>query len=97
MNPIELATLETVLLSMVGAGTFLITVILVTRAWTKRATALSSREASQLLEGVDGLTNAIDDLRADVSEISDRLEFTERLLTRVAEGTKSGGQLPGDR
>jgi hypothetical protein len=96
MNPIELATLETVLLTMMGAGTFLMTVILVTRAWGKRGTALSSRDAAQLLEGVDTLTHAIEDLRTEVSEISDRLEFTERLLTRVAESTRAGGQLPGD-
>ena len=95
MNPIEIAALQDVLTSAIVAGTFIITSVLVLRAWTKRGTALREREAAQLLEAMDTLTHSIEELRNDVSEINDRMEFAERLLTRVAEGAPVGQrQLP---
>lgn len=96
MNPMEIAALETVMVSLVVAGTFLTTVVLVLKAWTRRG-SVGRREAADLLEAMDTLTHSIDEMRGEVSDISDRLEFAERLLTRVAESTQAGGQqLPGE-
>ena len=94
MNPIEIAALQEVVISGIVAGTFLVTAVLVLRAWTKRATVLRERDATLLLEGMDTLSHSIEELRHDVSELNDRIEFSERLLTRVAESTQTVERRP---
>ena len=98
MNPIEISALQEVITSFIVAGTFLVTAVLVLRAWTKRGTVIRERDAALIIEGMDTLTHGIEDLRHEVSEINDRIEFTERLLTRVAESTQAGERrLPDER
>ncbi len=98
MNPIEISALQEVITSFIVAGTFLVTAVLVLRAWTKRGTVIHERDAALIIEGMDTLTHSIEDLRHEVSEINDRIEFTERLLTRVAESTQAGERrLPDER
>ena len=98
MNPIEISALQEVITSFIVAGTFLVTAVLVLRAWTKRGTVIRERDAALIIEGMDTLTHSIEDLRHEVSEINDRIEFTERLLTRVAESTQAGERrLPDER
>lgn len=99
MNPIEIAALQDVITSAIVAGTFLITAVLVLRVWMKRGAAIREGDAAQIIEGIDTLTHSIEELRHEVSEINDRIEFTERLLTRVAEGGGQAGErrLPDER
>ncbi len=98
MNPLEISALQEVITSFIVAGTFLVTAVLVLRAWTKRGTVIRERDAALIIEGMDTLTHSIEDLRHEVSEINDRIEFTERLLTRVAESTQAGERrLPDER
>ena len=96
MNPIEISALQEVITSFIVAGTFLVTAVLVLKAWTRRGTVIRERDAAHIIEGIDTLTHSIEDLRNEVSEINDRIEFSERLLTRVAESTQVGERRPPD-
>ena len=80
--------IQTLLFMVTGFGG----VALVLRAWFKGRGKIADSQAKHLLESVESLHEAVDDLReqqgsmhqlnARVGEISDRVEFAERMLSK---------------
>jgi len=96
MSPFEVAALQEVLVSLIVAGTVIIGGVLFLKYRAQRAAALSESQVSRLVESTEALVGSVEDMRQELSEVHDRLEFTERLLARVVE---QGGpdQLPPGR
>jgi len=93
MDPIAIGALNEIVTTIVVSFTILIGLGLGLRAWTKRAAALRAGDAARLLEGVETMQRTLEDMRQDVADMNDRLDFTERLLTQVVD--QSGRRLPG--
>jgi len=52
--------------------------------------AVGKGGSTGLAESVNSLRESVEGMRDELGDLSDRLEFTERVLTRVAEGQKAG-------
>ena len=78
------------------AGSVLGGLGMVTYAWVKRRPSLGKGDVTRLTESVETLRESVDGMRADLVDVSDRLDFAERVLSRVADGAAADGrQLPG--
>lgn len=61
---------------------------IVTRAWMHRRTALSKGDVERLTTSLDQVKDGMTRLHDEMVEITERLEFTERLLSRAVEGNE---------
>ena len=87
-----------VLMSLIAAGGGLGALGIVAWAWVKRRPQLSATEVAKIAESVEGLRESIDGMRDEFGEIFDRLDFNERVLSQIADGTRAGqGELPKGR
>ena len=92
MEPYQIRDLaEMIIIS----GTFLASLFMITRVFISRRTRLGKEDLKKLIESVDGLRESVDGMRLDVGDITERLDFTERVLSRMAETKKlERGQPP---
>ena len=78
------------------AGSVLGGLGMLTWAWSKRRPTLGKGELANLTASVETLRESVEGMRADLVDVSDRLDFAERVLSRVADGAAADGrQLPG--
>ena len=79
------------------AGSVLGGLGMLTWAWSKRRPTLGKGELASLTESVETLRESVDGMRADLVDVSDRIEFAERVLSRVADGGTAADsrRLPG--
>jgi hypothetical protein len=92
MEPYQIRDLaEMVIIS----GTFLASLFMITRVFISRRARIGREDLKQLVESVNGLRESVDGMRLDVGDITERLDFTERVLARMADDKKLGrGQPP---
>jgi hypothetical protein len=65
-------------------------------AWVKRRPHGSGGDIIRLTDSVETLRESVEGMRAELGDVSDRLDFTERMLARVAEIPQGGKKdLPG--
>jgi hypothetical protein len=76
MGPFEAQVLTT----LFGIGGGLTALIVVTRFWLKKK-ELEAGGDSQLTHAVEDLRHELRDTRAELTEVQERLDFAERLLT----------------
>jgi hypothetical protein len=67
---------------------------IVARAWTQRRGVGGTKEIGRLTESVDKMRQSMDQMRDELMDVSERLEFTERMLARLGEGGSPRQQLP---
>ena len=92
MEPYQIRQLAEMLII---SGTFLASLFMITRVFISRRARLGKEDLKKLIESVDGLRESVDGMRLDVGDISERLDFTERVLSRMAEAKKlERGQPP---
>ncbi len=91
MDPRALA----VLIPIIAIGGFFGTVItlILTRAYTARLKAQSQTGG---VAGHDDVLAAVEELRREVAELAERVDFTERLLAK-ARDAEAGKLGPGER
>lgn len=84
--------LQEILIGTMAATTGLTALFMILRYRTKARSALSSTQVDRLMESQEQILNALEDLRDDVNasqsevrELSGRMEFAERLLTKAKE------------
>lgn len=64
-------------------------------AWVKRKPQLGSGELDKLTESIERLRESVDGMRDESSEVFDRLDFNERVLSQIADSIRAGqGELP---
>jgi hypothetical protein len=67
-------------------------------AWVKRRPQIGTNDLAKLAESIEGLRESVDGMRDESSEIFDRLDFNERVLSQIADGLRAGqGELPKGR
>ena len=93
MSPFEVEALQEVLVSLIVASTVIVGGILFLKFRAQRAASLSEGQMNRLLESTEALVGSVEDMRQEITEMHDRLEFTERLLAKVVEKSDPG-QLP---
>ncbi len=82
------AVLETLILtSGVIAGLWI-----VSRTWIQTRIGKGGADVRKLAESMDRLRESVESMRDELGDISDRLEFTERVLAKVADEQR---KLPG--
>jgi hypothetical protein len=54
-------------------------------AWVKRRPHSASGDIGRLTDSVENLRESVEAMRVELGDVSDRLDFTERMLARVAE------------
>jgi hypothetical protein len=59
--------------------------LIVSRAWVKTRLSKGGGDVTQLAESVDRLRESVEGMREELGDIADRMEFTERVLGKVAE------------
>ena len=65
-------------------------------AWVKKRPQVGGADLAKLTEAVESLRESVDGMRDEVSEVFDRLDFNERILSQIADGMTGGrGELPG--
>ncbi|KPJ90455.1 MAG: hypothetical protein AMS18_10870 [Gemmatimonas sp. SG8_17] len=74
------------------AGSVLGGLGMITYAWVKRRPQLGKGELSGLTESINTLRESVDGMREELGDVSDRLDFTERVLTRIADTAKTRDQ-----
>ena len=68
---------------------------ILTYAWVKRRPHMGKSELAGLTDSVNTLRESVEGMREEIGEVSERLEFTERVLTRIAEtGSPRDQRLP---
>jgi hypothetical protein len=77
---------------LIIAGSVLGALGMITYAWVKRRPAAGKGELTRLTESINSLRESVDGMREELGDVSDRLDFTERVLARVADTAK-----PADR
>jgi hypothetical protein len=82
--------LETLIITM-GSLTGL---WLVTRVFIAKRLRGGGPDAAQLTGSVDRLRESIEGMREELGDVTERLDFNERVLARMAEEAKSKRQLP---
>jgi hypothetical protein len=93
MEPYQIDTLIAILRMVLAIGGGAIGLSIVIATWFKARGSLGARDIKKLLESNESLHQAIEQLRADnaafrdelherVEEISGRVEFAERMLTK---------------
>ena len=87
-----------VLMALITAGGVLGGLGIASWAWVKRRPQISATEVAKIAESIEGLRESVDGMRDEFSEIFDRLDFNERVLSQVAEGLRAGQrELPKER
>jgi hypothetical protein len=67
-------------------------------AWVKRRPHAASGDISGLTDSVETLRESVEAMRAELGDVSDRLDFTERMLARVVDNPQGAQkELPGGR
>jgi hypothetical protein len=91
MGPAELG----VLIPIVAVGGFFgwMIAITISKAYTAKLKAQSQAPAGV---GSEEVLTALDELRREVAELAERVDFTERLLAKARDG-EAGKLAPGDR
>ena len=85
MEPYQIRDLvEIVILS----GTFLASLFMITRVFISRHNRIAKADLKQLVESINSLRESVDGMRVDVGDVTERLDFTERVLGRMAEDRK---------
>lgn len=88
--------IQTILEILVYSGTFLASLWMITRVFIARRARLSAEDLKQLVDAIDHLRESVDGMRVDMGDVTERLDFTERVLARMAEEKKvDQRQLPG--
>lgn len=77
---------------LIIAGSVLGGLGMITYAWVKRRPAGGKGEMGRLTDSINSLRESVEGMREELSDVSDRLDFTERVLSRVADTAK-----PADR
>jgi len=65
-------------------------------AWVKRRPHHASSDIRGLTDSVETLRESVEAMRAELGDVSDRLDFTERMLARAVESPQAlKKELPG--
>lgn len=92
MEPYQIQSILEMLIVTAGGLTGL---WIVARAWThRRAGGTRSKEITGLTESVDKMRESLEQMRDDLLEVSERLDFTERVLARLGEEGRPPHRLP---
>ena len=87
-----------VLLALITAGGVLGGLGIAAFAWVKRRPQIGTNDLAKLAESIEGLRESVDGMRDESSEIFDRLDFNERVLSQIADSLRTGqGELPKGR
>jgi outer membrane murein-binding lipoprotein Lpp len=65
---------------------------IVSRTWVKTRLSRAGGDVTQLTESVDQLRESVEGMREELGDIADRMDFTERVLSKVAEEQR---RIPG--
>ncbi len=86
MSPLELEALQTILGSMVGVGGVLTALVITTRyKLRRREIEVRSGGHEELGRAMETLRNEVQEAREEIAELSERVDFTERLLTKLSD------------
>jgi hypothetical protein len=67
-------------------------------AWVRRRPQLGASDVARLAESIEGLRESVDGMRDELGEVFDRLDFSERILSELADGVRGGQkELPRER
>jgi hypothetical protein len=77
---------------LIVAGSVLGGLGIIAYAWVRRRPTLGKSELAGLTESVNTLRESVDGMREELGDVSDRLDFTERVLTRIADAGKPADQ-----
>lgn len=84
MDPIQVGALQEVVTTAIVAGTFLTGLWLFLKHRRPRQLPPSA-ELNELTRSVEGLRASVEGMRGELSEVQDRLDFTERLLAQATQ------------
>ncbi len=85
MEPYQIRDLaEMIILS----GTFLASLFMITRVFISRHSRIGKADLKQLVDSINSLRESVDGMRVDMGDVTERLDFTERVLGRMAEEKK---------
>lgn len=87
--------IRSILETLIAAGSVLGSLGIVAWAWVRGRTRIGNKDVARLAGSVEALRDSVEGMRVELGEVSDRLEFTERMLAQVADGGRGGPtQLP---
>jgi len=81
MEPYQI---ENVLELLITAAASLTALWMILRVWTSRRSHIGSGDLQKIAEAMQGLRDSVDSMRLEVGDMSERLEFTERMLAQIA-------------
>jgi len=84
VDPFQVGALQEVLTTLIIAGSGLGALALFLRYRRPRGGG-GGPELAELTRSVDGLRASIEQMRGELAEVHDRLDFTERLLAQVTQ------------
>jgi len=84
VDPFQVGALQEVLTTLIVAGSALSALALFLRYRRPRGGG-ATPELTELTRSVDGLRASIEQMRGELAEVHDRLDFTERLLAQITQ------------
>lgn len=76
--------IENVLELLITSVSVLTGLWIVARAWTHRRGRQPGPDLAGLSESVRALRDSIEEMRGDLADVADRIDFTERTLARLS-------------
>jgi hypothetical protein len=81
-----------VLIALITAGGVLGGLGIVSWAWVRRRPQIGPSEIARITDSIEGLRESVDGMRDDIGEVFDRLDFNERVLSQLADGSRIGNK-----
>ena len=82
MDPFQVGAVRDILTTFIVAGSIVTALWLFLKHRRPRAGG-SSQDLAELTHAIEALQTSVESMRAELSEVHDRLDFTERLLAQV--------------
>jgi hypothetical protein len=83
---LESYQIQSLLEMLIISGSVLGGLAIVALTWVKTRGHIGGRkDVTGLTESVDGLRDSVEGMRAELGDMSDRLEFAERMLARISD------------
>ncbi len=83
--------IRSILETLITAGSVLGGLGIAAWAWVRGRSRIGNKDIARLADSVEALRDSVEGMRVELGEVSDRIEFTERMLAQVAEGGRAGG------
>lgn len=81
--------IRSILETLIIAGSVLGSMGIVAWAWVRGRTRIGTKDVARLSDAMEAMRDSVEGMRSELGDVSDRLDFAERMLAQVADGGRT--------